>query len=251
MMNVYTRLAVLLAIGCSLASPAWALFEDKDARLAIIELRKQVERLSKESQAGSDDNEQLRRALLDLQSQVDDLKAELARVKGGQDALAKDLSDTQRAIKDQAQGIEQRLRKFEPIKVSIDGKEAEVDPAEAKEYEQALSVFRKGDFSGAASSFGDFVRRYSQSPYLSLSLFWLGNAQYATKDYKSAIASFRQLINGSPDHPRVPEAMLAIANCQLEIKEPAAARKTLGELIKTYPTTEAASAAKERLSKLK
>ena len=77
------------------------------------------------------------------------------------------------------------------------------------------------------------------------------SAQYATKDYKSAIASFRQLINGSPEHPRVPEAMLAIANCQLEIKEPAAARKTLGELIKTYPTTEAAGAAKERLSKLK
>ena len=55
------------------SSPVWALFEDTDARLAIIELRKQVDRLGKESQSGSDDNEQLRRALLDMQSQVDAL----------------------------------------------------------------------------------------------------------------------------------------------------------------------------------
>jgi TolA-binding protein len=49
----------------------------------------------------------------------------------------------------------------------------------------------------------------------------------------------------------VAESMLAIANCQLELKDNSAARKTLSELIKAFPDTEAASAAKERLSKLK
>ena len=233
------------------SSPVWALFEDTDARLAIIELRKQVDRLGKESQSGSDDNEQLRRALLDMQSQVDALKAELAQTKGAHDALAKDLADTQRALKDQAQGIEQRLRKFEPIKVTIDGVEVEVDPSEAKEYDQALAVFRKGDFATATTAFGDFVRRYARSPYLAQSLFWLGNAQYAVRDYKSAVSSFKQLIVVAPEHARVPESLLAMANCQFELKETAAARKTLGDLVKTYPGTEAASAAKERLSKLK
>jgi tol-pal system protein YbgF len=249
-----TRALKLWALAATLVcatGPVWALFEDNDARLAIIELRKQVDRLGKESQASSDDGEQLRRALLDLQAQVDGLKAELAQAKGAQDSLAKELANTQRALKDQAQGINDRLRKFEPVKVNVDGVDAEVEPSEAKDFEQALNVLRKGDFANAALSFGDFIRRYAKSPYLPQSYFWLGNAQYATRDFKSAVASFRQLIELAPNHPRVAESMLAIANCQLELKDHAAARKTLSELVKAFPDTEAASAAKERLSKLK
>jgi TolA-binding protein len=65
------------------------------------------------------------------------------------------------------------------------------------------------------------------------------------------VSSFKQLIVVAPEHARVPESLLAMANCQFELKETAAARKTLGDLVKTYPGTEAAGAAKERLSKLK
>jgi tol-pal system protein YbgF len=165
--------------------------------------------------------------------------------------LAKELADTQRTLKDQAQGVSDRLRKFEPVKVNVDGVDTEVEPAEAKDFEQALNVLRKGDFANAAQSFADFVHRYSKSPYLPQSYFWLGNAQYAVRDYKSAVASFRKLIELAPNHARVAESMLAIANCQLELKDNAAARKTLSELIKAFPNTEAANAAKERLSKLK
>jgi TolA-binding protein len=55
----------------------------------------------------------------------------------------------------------------------------------------------------------------------------------------------------SPNHMRVPEAMLTLANAQLEIKQPKEARKTLEDLVKSYPNSEAASAAKERLARLK
>ncbi len=63
--------------------------------------------------------------------------------------------------------------------------------------------------------------------------------------------SFRQLIQSAPEHSRVPESWLAIANCQIELKDAKAARRTLEDLIKSHPASEAASAAKERLSKLK
>jgi len=52
-------------------------------------------------------------------------------------------------------------------------------------------------------------------------------------------------------HPRAPEALLSIANCQVELKESKAARKTLEDLVKDFPQSEAAAAAKERLSRLK
>jgi TolA-binding protein len=50
---------------------------------------------------------------------------------------------------------------------------------------------------------------------------------------------------------RAPEAVLAIANCQLELKDNKGARKTLEELIANYPASEAAQAAKDRLARLR
>ena len=82
-------------------------------------------------------------------------------------------------------------------------------------------------------------------------MFWLGNAQYATRDYKEAITNFRALISRNPEHVRAPESVLSVANCQLELKDAKGARKTLTDLVKAYPETEAATAAKERLLVLK
>ena len=48
-----------------------------------------------------------------------------------------------------------------------------------------------------------------------------------------------------------PEALLSIANCEAELKDNKAARKTIGELIKLYPKSEAAQAGRERLASLK
>jgi TolA-binding protein len=45
--------------------------------------------------------------------------------------------------------------------------------------------------------------------------------------------------------------MLAIANCQAELKDPKGARVTIDQLIKTYPRSEAAQAGKERLASLR
>ena len=49
----------------------------------------------------------------------------------------------------------------------------------------------------------------------------------------------------------MPEAMLAVANCQAEMKDSKGARATLAELLKKYPQSEAAQAGKERLAALK
>ena len=54
-----------------------------------------------------------------------------------------------------------------------------------------------------------------------------------------------------PDSPKAPEALLAIANCQAELKDTKAARRTIEELVKTYPKSEAAQAGRERLVSLK
>ena len=112
-------------------------------------------------------------------------------------------------------------------------------------------AIRKGDFSASQTVFLDFLKRYPQSGYGPSALFWLANAQYATRDYKEAMVNFRALIARVPDHLRAPEAVLSIAKCQIELKDARGARRTLDDLIKAYPQSEAAVAAKERLSRLK
>jgi tol-pal system protein YbgF len=262
-----TTLLGLWVIGFSSSSFA-ALFEDDEARRAILELRQRVESmrmgiealraenqvLIKKASEGSDKSQDellvMRRSLLDLQNQIESLRSDLAKSKGDYESLLKSLSEWQRDQKDKIQALEERLRKLEPTKVAVDGREFLADPSEKRDYDQSLEVFRKGEYAQAAGTLADFLRRYPQSGYKPSVLFWLGNAQYAVKDYKDAIASFRSLVAMGP-HQRVAESLLAIANCQIELKDVRGARKVLEDLIKAHPDSEAAGAAKDRLTKLK
>ena len=232
-----------------------ALFEDDEARRAILDLRQKVDvsqqRVTEELKKANDDNAQLRRSLLDLSNQIESLRSETATLRGQNEQLTRGITDVQRNQKDMTQGIEERLKKVEPGKVTLDGRDFSADPAEKQEFEAALATLRKGDFAAAQTSFTGFIKRYPQSGYKSSSLFWLANAQYALRDYRSAVANFRTLATADPEHLRTPEALLSMANCQVELKDTKAARKTLEDLVKDYPQSEAASAAKERLTKLK
>jgi tol-pal system protein YbgF len=233
--------AVALAAGVFLSMGAnAALFEDTEARRAILDLRERVERQGEEIQ-------NFQRSLLEQQNQFEALREETARLRGEKEELTQEL----RRQQELSQVVDDRLKKFEPTKVKIDGVEFVADPAETKAYEDALAVFRKGDFGAASTVFNDFIKRNPKSGYVVPSLFWLGNAQYANRSYTNAITNFNTLLSKAPNHMRAAESMLSVANCQLELKDLKAARKTLGDVVKNYPHTEAAAAASERLAKLK
>ena len=142
------------------------------------------------------------------------------------------------------------LRSLEPVRVSQDGVDFTVQPREKAEFEAAMAALRAADFDKAADLYGQFMRRYPDSGYSPAALYWQGNARYASRDYKPAIDSYRALIAKVPNHARVPEAMLAIANCQQELKDAKAAKRTLEELFKSYPKTEAGIAARDRLARM-
>lgn len=235
-----------------------AIFEDGEARRAILEMRQRVDMLQSSGQRSADElrrlgeeNAQLRRSLLDLQTQIETLRAEQAKLNGQNEQLLRDVGELQRRQKDIARGVDERLRQFEPVQVAVDGREFQADPAEKRDFEAALAIFRSGKFPEAGSAFSGFVRQYPRSGYVPSARFWLGNAQYATREYKEAIGNFKQMLADAPNHERAPEAALSIANCQIELKDTRTARKTLEDLVRAYPQSEAAVAAKERLSRLK
>lgn len=247
-----TARASLLALSLGvLGSAQAALFEDDEARRAILDLRQRVEAGNNTVKAQAEDLAQMRRVLVDMQGQIDALRADLSKSRGSQEQLARDVSEMQQQQRDVQSGIDERLRRFEPVTVKVDGQEFQAEQSEKRDYENAFETFRKGDFAAAQGVLQRFVQRYPKSGYLPSALFWLGNASYANKDYKESLGQFRQMLGLAPTHPRAPEAMLAISNVQLELKDSKAARKTLEDLVKNHPQSDAAQTAKDRLAKLR
>lgn len=249
--NLTFQWGVALLLTCFSVVSQAALFEDDEARRAILDLRQKLEISQQSSRAQTEEIAILRKALFDIQNQIETLRADQSKLLGVNEQLLKELSDIQLKQKDVLQAVDSRISKFEPIKVVLDGLEFQAGPAEKKEYEASLVVFRSGDFAAAQNTLLNFLRKYPTSGYASSALFWLGNAQYATKDYKESIANFKNLLNIAPQHARASEAMLAISNCLIELKDLKAAKKAMEDLVKLYPTSDAAQTAKDRLSRLR
>jgi TolA-binding protein len=250
-------MVVLVALCGSLGSAQAGLFDDEEARKAILDLRQKLQesqqKIDDVSRRAADDRSQLQRGLLDLQNQLDATRAELAKMRGQEEQMVRELSEVQRQQKDASLVLEERLRKFEPSRVSVDGKEFMAEPAEKRDFDAAMAVFRKGDFAASQLVFVDFLNRYAKTGYRQSALFWLGNAQYATREYKEGLGEFsRASIAHDADAYALPEAVLAIATSQTRTQgQLKAARKTLEELLVNYPSSEAAQAAKDRLARLR
>lgn len=270
------QLVVASVLLMSLAAHA-GLFDDDEARKAILELRQQITQLNTSlnatmnanfstlQQKTTDEIAQLRKSLFEFQNQIDRQKAEIAQLRGDNELLARNVAETQIRIKDMLQAsdqklkaaeqrtqeTEQKLSKLEPVQVALDGRNFMADPNEKRDFDAAFALFRAGDFVKSQKALFEFIQRYPGSSYSPSALYWLGNAQYSNRDYKEAIINFRNMIAKTPDHMRAPEAMLSISNCQLEMKDPKAAKKTIEDLMKAYPKSEAAFAGIERLRTIK
>lgn len=251
-----------LALVASSLSAQAGLFDDEEARKAIVDLRTRIStsddnarariaELSTQNAQMLEQLQALRRSLLDLNNQLEATRAELAKLRGSDEQLTRDVADLQRRQKDLAAGLDERLRKIEPQKVSLDGADIVADPAEKRAYDDAMAALRGGEFDKANLAFVSFLRRFPNSGYEHSVRFWQGNALYGKRDYKDAIGAFRAFVAAAPDHPRAPEALLAVANSQAEMKDVRGARKTIDELLKAYPKSEAAQAGKDRLATLR
>lgn len=255
-------LVAALSVAMFVPAAQAGLFDDEEARKAILDLRARIQANDESAKKAAADlgvvNAQLveqvtamRRSLLELNNQLEALRGEVAKLRGTGEQMQKDVATLQQTQKDANQAFDERLRKLEPQKVSLDGRDFLAEPGEKRAYDEAIAAIRGGDFDAAATALTNFQARFPGSAYTASARFWHGNALYGKRDYKGAIAVFRAMVADAPDHPKSAEAMLAVANSQAEMKDPRGARKTIDDLVKAYPNSEAATAGKERLASLK
>jgi tol-pal system protein YbgF len=247
--STFATLTFALLASLPLASHA-GVFDDDEARKAILDLRAKVEALSKDLNARIDTKTD-KTAALEFVNQHEMAMAEIAKLRGQIEVLANEVSKAQQRQKDFYVELDARLRKLEPRKVSIDGKEADIDPNEQKSYDAAFALFKSGDFKNAAAALQDFVHRYPASGYAAIAQYGLGNSYYALRDYPNAIAAQQVVVSKFADSPKAPDAMLNIASCYIELKDKKTAKKVLQDLIAKFPDSTSAQAAKERLATIK
>ena len=221
------------------------LFDDDEARKALLDLRAKVEALRVETNARLETKSD-KSSTLDMINQNDSTLQEIAKLRGQIEVLANEVSTAQKRQRDLYTDLDTRMRKLEPREVNVDGKTAQVDPSEERNYDAAMAQFKAGDYKAAGDALSAFVRQYPASVYTPNAQYWLGNSFYAQRDCKSAIAAQLLVLKNYPDSAKAPDAMLNIASCQTELKDKAA-KKTLQDLIKQFPESQAAVTAKQRL----
>ncbi len=251
------RLGAALLVWAALAAPAQAFFGDDEARKAILELRAKLAEM--ESRLREKDTElatrlerleAANRAQLEFANTVDAQRREIATLRGQVETLTNEVATLQKRNRDLYADLDARLKAFEPIATTVDGKPATVDRAEQSAYDAALAQFRAGDFRGAAGNLQIFLARWPKSAHAAAANYWLGNSLYGLKDYKGAIAAQQVVVDRYADSPRAPDALLNIAASHVELKDTARARTALQKIIADYPNTEAAKVAEERLKVL-
>jgi tol-pal system protein YbgF len=160
--------------------------------------------------AGIFDDDQARQAILDLRSKTDSLSSQL--------------SAAQRTILDQSNRLDQLNQQVATLR------------GQNEDMGNQLATLQKQQ----KDYYTDLDTQY-----------WLGNALYALRDYKGSTATWQGVVKNYPQHPRAPEALLAIANNQLEQGQKAAAKKTLEQIVAQYGGSDVAQSAQSKLSQIK
>jgi len=250
-------------LGLCIATPAQAgLFSDDDARKLSQDNRKEIQQLEANLLKLGNRIDQQTKSMLDLQSQIETLSNEIRKLRGQNEEILHGLGDAEKRAKDFYVDLDTRLRHFESLEddaapasgispvatVSIDPS----NPAfENRAFETAYVLFKNGRHADAAKAFHEFLKKYPDSVHVPNAVYWLGATKFALKDYKGALDFYQRFLMILPTTPKAPEVLLNIAGCQRELKQKAAAKKTLKQLIAQYPTSEAAAKAKKLLASAK
>jgi tol-pal system protein YbgF len=246
--STLARLGLAASVACCFV-PLQAnagLFDDDEARRAILDIRARIDAVNARVDSKAD-----KALAIDSANQNEQLRAEIARLRGQIEVLTNELANEQRRQKDFYTDLDNRLRKMEPQKATVDGREVSIEPGEQKAYEASLAAFKSGDYKAAASAFSGFLQRYPQSGYAGSAYYWLGNAQYAMRDYRGAIPTLQNVARTYADNPKAPDALLTISSCYTELKDKSSARRTLDALVAQYPDSDAAKTARERIASLR
>lgn len=126
-----------------------------------------------------------------------------------------------------------------------------VNPEDDKrDYYAAYQTFKNGGPNKAINPMRNFIKNYPQSTYIPSAYYWLGEFYLAASpaDVNNAKKSFKIVIDNYIDSPKASAAMLKLASFADVDGKTTEAIKLMQRIIKEFPQSEEAKAAKVYLT---
>lgn len=208
------------------ANPAHAgLFDDNEARKAILDIRTQLDATVK--------------TVEQQQNRITELNQEISKLRGQNEQLQNAVTALTTQQESGFESLNTRLIKLEPMNA---------EQRAQFEFDEALAIIQNNDYAGAYKAFDRHAKKYPQSEQLPLVEFWRATAAYGTSNYAAAIAGFNRFLKQNPNHEKTADALLTLGSAQIETGKKAEGQATLQQLINQFPTSEAAKTAAKVLS---
>jgi tol-pal system protein YbgF len=115
-------------------------------------------------------------------------------------------------------------------------------------YRDGLDAYRRADYTAAIQHFEAFLNGNPPHDYIDNALYWLGDAYYGMGNYTQAAAYFHRVVKEHPTENKVPDALLKVGLTYQRLGRDPSAREVFQYLIDTYPRSEAARLARDKLS---
>jgi tol-pal system protein YbgF len=216
-------------------------------------------------------------ALADLLERIQRLQEDVQRLRGDLEVQNNQLDGLKQRQRDLYLDIDRRLRQLEtsasatqapapsassttppavPVVPSFTPPAATAAPApnaqsEQAAYQKAFDLLKAGHYDEAIAAFHDMLSAYPNGKLADNAQYWMGEADFAARRFREAGDEFSKVINGYPQSPKVPDALLKLGFSYYELGDWANARQTLEKLTARYPQSTAAQLANGRLRKMK
>jgi len=229
------------------------------------------------------------RAMLDIFQRVDELADEISQLRGELEVQSNDLAGLKKRQRELYLDIDRRLRDLEnrstgqssgvdpvqtpsvdtstgqtsgsgntgtsvvePIQNTTQSSQPSTTSSEEKAaYQKAFDTLKEGRYKKAKASFTRFLKKYPNSIYAGNAQYWLGEANYVTRNFQQGIIEFNQVVTRYSNSAKVPDAMLKLGYTYYELKQYEQAKTVLQELRKQHPKSAAFRLAGKRLDRMR
>ena len=117
-------------------------------------------------------------------------------------------------------------------------------------YQAAFELIQARKYEEAGRAFTQFLAQFATSPLADNAQYWLAETHYVRRDFTGGLPEFQKVVDKYPQSAKLPDALLKVGYCQIELGKRDQARTTLQQVVRQYPDTTAARLASQRLDRL-
>ena len=255
----------LAVVICALQVPAYAGTRDDIATLQLGQQDIERRLLQLESQLGN-------QGLLEMLQMLQQMQTDLQQLRGDIEHQMNELEGLRKRQRELYLDIDRRLNDLQlqsPGGVgvmpsdpgsNVDGKSgpqantnsaSPADPdQERSDYKEAFESLREGRYPQSIEAFNAFLVKYPNGSYADNAQYWLGEANYVSRNFEQALTEFNKVLQLYPRSSKVPDAKLKLGYTYYELQQWDKARTILSDILSKHPGTSVAPLAEKRLLRM-